>query len=186
MRSHARRRIGIGGDIVTEARMGRIDITDEDGLIHDREVRVEGMIRERIGTDDGGMIAGRDIHDDDAIRMREIDVRDVLVAAGVRDAPTAETGAKIEMETDEAEISMMATDPTAILATDKMETSAKDATATTATETATTTDGTETIATKETFAITETVEITEEATPPTAHATTQKTKQPKKKSASAN
>lgn len=174
--------------------MGRIDITDEDGLIHDREVPDAAMIRERIDIGDEGMIAGRDIHDDDAIQMRGIDVRDVLVAAGVRDAPTAETDAKIEMETDEAEISMMATDPMAILAadkmetlaTDKMETSAKDVTATTVTETATTIDETETIATRETFAITETVETTEEATPPTARATTQKTNKPKKKSASAN
>ena len=186
MRSHARRRIDIEGDIVTEARMGRIDITDEDGLIRDREVRDAAMILERRGIDDGGMIAGRDIHDDDGIQMRGIDVRDVLVVAGVRDAPTAETGARIEMETDEGEISMMATDPTAILATDKMETPAKDATATTAMETATTTDETGIIATRETFAITETVETTEEATPPTVPATTQKTTPPKKKSAGAN
>lgn len=178
MRSHARRRIDIEGDIVTEARMGRIDITDEDGLIRDREVRDAAMILERRGIDDGGMIAGRDIHDDDAIQMRGIDVRDVLVVAGVRDAPTAETDARIEMETDEAEISMMTTD--------KMETPAKDATATTAMETATTTDETGIIATRETFAITETVETTEEATPPTVPATTQKTTPPKKKSASAN
>lgn len=152
----------------------RRDITDEDGLIHDRGVPVGAMIRERIGIDDEGTIAGRDIHDDDAIQMRAIGVRDALVAGtDVRDAPTAETGAKIEMETG-------------MMATDKMEILATDETATTATETAMITDETGIIATKETFATIETVETTEEATPPTVPATTQKTIKQKKKSASAN
>lgn len=144
--------------------MVRRDITDEDGPIHDRGVPVGAMIRERVGIDDGGTIAGRDIHDDDATQMRGIEARDALVA---------ETGARIEMETG-----MMATDKTEILA--------KDETATTATETAMITDETGIIATRETFAIIETVETTEEATLPTVPATTQKTTKQKKKSASAN
>jgi len=173
-RSHGRRRIDIGGDIVTEARMVRIDITEEDGLIHDREVRVGAMIREMIDIGDEGTIVGRDIHDDDAIRMRGIGARNALVAeTGVRDAPTAETDVKIEMETS-------------TMATDKMEILATDETVTTATETAMITDETGIIATREMFAITETVETTEKATPPTVPATTQKTTKPKKKSASAN
>ncbi|PTD13037.1 Pre-mRNA-splicing factor CWC25 [Fusarium culmorum] len=80
--SHGERRTDTGGDTAIVAQTGRTDTTGEDDLTRDRKAHVDVMAQERIGTGDAGMIAGTDIHEEDAtVQTKGVDATGITAAA---------------------------------------------------------------------------------------------------------